>query len=144
MDEKRMFDTDKPRYVLVKQSKIGWIFVGSGALCMVLAILWMINTLWFLPGTISTTGTIISCTGAAYEISCQSTIRFKTQAGQLITFTDGTSPNSTEGSAVTVVYHPDHPQDARIDPRDLWLTLIIAFGLDLFFIGIGIHLLRSS
>jgi hypothetical protein len=96
------------------------------------------DTLRFLPGTVSTTGTIISCEMVPNPKNrtdpCYPTVSFQTQAGQQIRFKSSVGSSSyVEGEAVTVKYHPNNPQDARLDPGIIWL-FIIAFG-GLFVLG---------
>src|SRR5258708_7887254 len=88
------------------------------------------NTLGFLPGTVSTTGTIIACP-VTQDSSSIPTVSFQTQAGQHLTFR-GSEPltGCIEGETVPVVYHPTTPQDARIESIS-WLGWIVIGSLSL-------------
>lgn len=72
---------------------------------------------FLIADSASTNGKVISCQierdpkGRTY---CEATISFDTQSGQYITF-KAPAGNSNEGDMIAVLYHPNHPEDARID-----------------------------
>lgn len=112
---------------------IGLIIVAVGTL-----IEW--NTLNFLPGTVSTTGTILSCAMVSNPnnggTACEPTVQFQTQTGQSITFKSSVgSDGYYAGDGVTVLYHPNHPQDARLDVGMVWIWVYV---LGLLFVLIGL------
>ena len=116
----------------------GCLLTCIGMIILAIGVFLYWNTLTFLPGTVSTTGTITSCEMVSDSIShgsdCEPTISFQTQAGQHITFKSPVGSGSyVEGEEVTVLYHPNNPQDARLNPGIMWLVLV-AFGL-LFVLG---------
>lgn len=104
---------------------VGLIFIATGA-----CIQW--DTLRFLPGTVSTTGTIAYCdmveNPSSHGTDCYPRVSFQTQAGQQIIFESNVGSNGYyEGEGVTVKYHPNNPQDARLDPGISWM-FFISFG----------------
>jgi hypothetical protein len=112
---------------------IGLIILAVGAL-----VEW--NMLSFLPGTVSTTGTILSCDMASNPdnggTDCFPTVQFQTQAGQSITFKSSAgSEGYYVGAGVTVLYHPNHPQDARLDVGMVWIWVYV-LGLLIVLIGV--------
>lgn len=103
------------------------IFIGLIIIAIGVFIEW--DTLRFLPGTVSTMGIISYCykTGNSLyrETYCYPTVSFQTLAGQEVTFESGVgSSEYYEGKTVTVKYHPNNPQDARLDPGLAWLFCI--------------------
>jgi hypothetical protein len=116
---------------------IGLIIVAVGAL-----VEW--NTLSFLPGTVSTTGTILSCDMISNPsnggVDCAPVVQFQTQTGQSITFKSSVgSSGYFVGDGVTVLYHPNHPQDARLDIGMAWIWVYI-FGLGFVLFGVVMFL----
>ncbi len=106
------------------------LLVGVGIFGLALGGILAWNTLGFLPGTVSTTGTIIACS-ITQDSSSIPTVSFQTQAGQHLTFR-GSEPltGCLEGETVPVVYHPTTPQDARIESIS-WLGWVVIGSLPL-------------
>jgi len=82
------------------------------------------DTLQFMPGTVTAQGTITHCsyndntshTSDAPSSSCSPTVSFITKSGQPITINSSYGSSSFyEGQQVQVRYHPNTPQDGRID-----------------------------
>lgn len=96
------------------------------------------NEIEFLPGTATANGRADFCQEVhTYKRSyCEATVSFETQAGRSIVFREAVN-SVKEGDAVVVRYHPDNPEDARIDhlSNDL---IVLGFGLGLLPIDIGI------
>lgn len=119
---------------------LGMIFVAIGVFPE-----W--DTLRFLPDTISTKGTIVTCERVANlknrTNACYPTVKFQTQEGRYITFNSSIGSDSyVEGETVTVRYHANNPQDARLDPGFIWLSFILFGGL--FILGGLLTYLRSQ
>lgn len=118
---------------------IGIVFTSIGVVFAIVGGIFTWNTLRFLPGTVSTQGTIVSCVesnDAEGSNGCQPIVSFQTSSGQHMTFQS--SVNSTafaQGDAVAVRYHPNDPGNARID--SWWVTWL----LPSIFTGIGLLLL---
>jgi len=105
------------------------LLVGVGIFGLALGGILAWNTLGFLPGTVSTTGTIIACP-VTQDNSCAPTVSFWTQAGQHLTFRGSEPSTYVEGETVPVVYHPTTPQDARIESIS-WLGWVVIGSLSL-------------
>ncbi len=110
----------------------GCLFACVGILIIAVGAVLEWNTLQFLPGTVSATGTIIACETAppnapvTQEGGCAPTVSFQTQAGQPITLKESERSTSYPvGETVTVVYHPNNPQDARLAPGMTWLVFVV-------------------
>ena len=91
---------------------IGIVFLAAG-------IYLVMDTLKFLPGTVTAQGMITHCSydeSSDTANSCSPTIRFKTKSGQSIAISSSVSSNTcSEGQIVQVRYHPNTPQDGRLD-----------------------------
>ena len=118
----------------------GCIIGFVGLVFAVVGTFFLMDTLRFLPGTITANGTIVQCKDSGGEnSSCQPVVNFTTQSGQQITFNSSFSSSSfNEGEAVTVRYHPNNPHDARIDSFvSTWLFPVIFGGLGLIVLLLG-------
>lgn len=121
-------------------SEIGCFFTIAGIIVFLIGEFMLINNFLFLPGSISTDGTIISCTMIGkHKDTCQPTTRFKTPQGESITFQESYgSSNFSQGDSVTVRYHLNTPHDARIySLLDTWFLPISLNVLGLIFLWIG-------
>jgi hypothetical protein len=123
-----------PTITITNPFAIGWLLVLVGIVPMAIGVFIQWNTLTFLPGTVSTTGTVIRCdTETTINSQGQHTylfpvVSFQTQSGQHITFEASESDGSCfEGNTATVRYHPNDPQDARLN-SNIWLGFA-GFGL---------------
>ncbi len=99
-----------------KEASIGGCcFVLFGMLFALIAISILIDQAVFRFGTVSANGTIVSCDvdeKGDYFV----TIRLTTQKDQQITFQSSDNSSSChDGEVVPVKYHPNDPQDARVD-----------------------------
>lgn len=121
----------------------GCAFLLLAIIFIAVGIVLVIDMLSFLPGSVSTTGTIVQCNAvqdADGSTTCQPVISFKTQSGQTIKFTS-TDSSSTyqQGNTVTVRYHPATPQDAQIYSfSTTWLFPLIFSGLGLMLLIFGL------
>jgi hypothetical protein len=137
----RPYHTSSAKTYKVSPRAGGALLTLFGLLFAVIGIFIQWNTLMFLPGTVSTTAVILSCgippgINASGE-ECQPTFQFQTRTGRSMTIKDmGASTSWFEGETVTVAYHPNDPQDARIDAGVFWLFLV-AFGALFVLIGLG-------
>ena len=109
------------------------VIVFTGLIIIAIGVLIEWDTLRFLPGTVSTMGIIAYCdkveNPAYHGTNCYPTVSFQTQTGQNVTFESPVGSNGYfegyyEGETVTVKYHPNNPQDARLDPGIAWLFFI--------------------
>lgn len=121
----------------------GLIFLPLGAIFSIIGFFLGLQTLAFLPGSISAQGQIVRCnmvSDADGSTTCQPTIRFVAQSGQTITFTaSDSSDDYVQGNAVSVIYHAGNPVDARINSlATLWLLPLIFGGLGLIFFFTGL------
>lgn len=125
----------------------GCFLVVIGLIVVAVGVLVEWNYLSFLPGTVSTTGTILSCDMASNPnnggTDCFPTVQFQAQTGQSITFKSSVGSNGYYvGGGVTVLYHPNHPQDARLGVGMVWIWVYILglafvlFGLVMFIRGL--------
>jgi hypothetical protein len=68
-------------------------------------------------------------------------VAFTTPSGERVSFTattGGGEPQYYVSTPVTVLYHPDHPQDAFIDRAALrWTRNVLAGGAALILLGLG-------
>lgn len=113
-----------------------------GCIFLLFGILFVRDTLSFLPGTLTTSGVITHCdynnnndtsdaiTGSS---SCTPTVKFQTKSGQTISFISSESAAwFHQNDTVTVRYHPQTPNDGRIDSfLSTWLIPLIACGVGL-------------
>jgi hypothetical protein len=112
-----------------------------GLIFLAIGIYLLKDILNFLPGTVTTQGTIIHCSyksgGRMMKHVCKPTIQFITQAGQSITVGSFESSSSYyEGMVVQVRYHPNTPHDGRIYSfMDSWIAPLVftAIGLIMLF-----------
>ena len=142
MDEKRRVAHKIDMWTPKQARRAGWVFVCVGLFMIVGSLIWVINTLLFLPGTVSTNGTVIACL-PGYQGTCQAIVRYKTRTGQQITF--NASKGSHVGDTVTVVYSPGAPRDARTVDWSFWFVLFtFILGVGPSFIGVGVHEIRSN
>lgn len=119
---------------------IGW-FMLIASPCFFLVGVYAINhILHFLPGTISTNGTIIRCTTGLHGI-CDPLVRFRAQTGQQITFLAGwdAAGDYNVGDTIPVRYHPGSPQEARVVNVQTWLGVFTFFGFGLLTLIIGLE-----
>ncbi|GHO85830.1 DUF3592 domain-containing protein [Dictyobacter formicarum] len=127
---------------------VGLIFFLVGLIFGIVAIVFWFSSQSFLGGTVSATGQIVSCRYSTNSSSnhvatanstCRPDVRFTTQSGQEITFTSSISSSTyNKGDNVPVLYHPNHPGDARIaDFVSLWLFPLIFGGMGALFLIIG-------
>jgi hypothetical protein len=138
-----------PTITITNPITIGWILLFFGLIFGVIGIVFQWNTLAFLPGTVSTTGTIIQCKSETTTNSQGNQINnnfpvvsFQAQSGQQITFKASESDSSCfEGGTVKVIYHPDNPHDARLNAFNAWLVFI-GFGFVFILLGL-INFLRG-
>jgi uncharacterized protein DUF3592 len=115
----------------------GVAFTAGGVL-----LLW--STITFLPGTVPTTGTIVSCVRIR-TASCDPTVSFPLPSGQELTFQSAYASSSFQvGGTVPVRYHPKTPQDARIVSLEIWIFQLIIVGTGLLLLLVGLfHFLRG-
>lgn len=115
----------------------GRIFVPLGALFLIIGVAMAGWALLSLQGTVSTQGSIVSCSYA--DGTCRPLVRFQASNGQNTTFRSSISSSSyvPEGS-VTVWYHPNDPLNAQTDPWILAGPLSLTFGgIGLLFLLVG-------
>lgn len=151
-DQFRTVNTSVSKWMM----RVGWLFTLSSLIWLAVGGLFTLDTMRFLPGTLSANGTIIHCdysivvqhvnsnvhvnnnNGQSY--TCDPTVSFATQSGQRVTITTSSSSSTYHaGDAVSVRYHPNDPQDARIDDFfTMWGGLLIGgFGFLIFlFVGL--------
>lgn len=140
-------DTSESKTYTVGPRTGGCLLVVIGLIILAVGIVFEWNTLRFLPGTVSTSGVVLSC-NLVYNpnnggTNCEPIVRFQTQAGQSMTFrsSEGSAGYSV-GDGVTVIYHPSNPRDARLDIGMSWLWFavlglpFILFGLVMYFRGL--------
>ncbi len=119
-----------PRFMIIA----GYIVSFLGIIFVIVALAILIGTLSFLPGSVSTTGTITHCAMVAVQVNgssggeaCQPTISFRTQTGQQVTITP--SQNSSVyhvGDTLPLRYHPNNPAAAHLDDfASTWLLPLI-------------------
>jgi hypothetical protein len=127
---------------------LGILFLVIGGIFALVGLFSGLSSLVFLPGTVSATGTIIHCEevpDGQGDLSCEPTVRFQTQSGQTVTFVSSFDSDYHQGDTVTVVYHPAHPQDARITSFGItWAFPAIFGGLGLIGLIAGLVLLRRN
>ena len=122
----------------------GCIAALVGIIAVAIGFFLLLDTLRFLPGTVSANGTIVSCkmVSDSGSTSCEPTVSFATQAEQPVTFSSSFGSSTfSEGETVTVRYHPTNPQDARIHS---WETRIVPFfigGIGLLFFLVGLSMI---
>lgn len=134
---------------------VGYVFTVVSLLMVVFALVSLCMFLFFLPGSATTTGTITHCTMQTIEQTdsrghpdgttevCQPTVRFTTQAGQQITFTSANGSDYHVGGTLPVRYHPNTPQDARLDDFiSTWFLTLLLGGMSVIFLIIGQSVLR--
>jgi len=122
---------------------IGWICILLGLFIGLFVVADHLETLQFLRGSLSTQGTIIQCNtesvsglNGSRNDAVFPVVRFQTQIGQRITFEASESDGSClEGNTVTVRYHPNNPEDARLNASNEWLWFS---GIGLAFILLGL------
>lgn len=124
---------------------LGPVFLVVGLIFALVGLFLGLDALRFLPGTVSTSGTIVHCnevTDSEGSTSCQPTVRFQTQTGQTITFISSFGSDYKQGDAVTVAYHSVNPHDARIsDFGSTWALPIVFGGLGLLGLVSGLFFL---
>lgn len=111
----------------------------------------------FLPGSVTTTGTITHCTMQTVEQTdskgrpdgttkvCLPTAHFRTQAGQQIVFTNSAAGDYHVEETVPVRYHPATPRDAQIDDgASFWLAALTVGGVAIIFFIIGQIFIRTG
>lgn len=117
-------------YTITNPFVSGWLLILFGVVfgCIGLAVQW--NTVMFFPGSISTTGTVIRCDMRTMINQGHSVtesvpvVSFQTQTGQHLTFeAAGGGSSCFEGDTVTVRYHPNDPQNARLN-SNAWLVFV--------------------
>lgn len=118
-----------------------------GLVFLVIGIFLIKDTLQFLPGTVTAQGTIIHCSyDDAQSTACAPTVRFMAKSGQSIAINPSFSSSSFyEGQSVQIRYHPNTPQDGRIDSfTSVWLVPLACGGVGLLvLILIPFRLLRG-
>jgi Protein of unknown function (DUF3592) len=123
----------------------GCIAALVGIIALAIGFFLLLDTLRFLPGTVSANGTIVSCKmvrDSSGSTSCEPTVSFATQAGQPLTFSSSFGSSSySEGETVTVRYHPTNPQDARIDSWVTRITPLFIGGIGLLFFLVGLSMI---
>jgi hypothetical protein len=124
---------------------IGYVAAIGAIIFIAIALFASIGVLSFLPGTMTTTGAITHCTMVQVPQTgsnghpdgttedCQPTVSFRTQSGQQITFTSSWGSNYQVGDLLSVRYHPDNPQGARVD--DFGSTWLLPVVLSVMFFG---------
>jgi hypothetical protein len=123
---------------------VGPVLIFIGLVFVLVGLLIELNTLIFLQGAISTHGVIVSCemitssegsTSGGTTKECQPKFQFQTRAGRKVTVQDMSSSSSwSQGDIVTVDYHSNDPQDARIEMGLFWLIFVV---IGSFFILVG-------
>jgi hypothetical protein len=101
----------------------GLVFLGVGYFLLM-------DTLKFLPGTLSAQGIITRCSydrdSDGRSSGCRPTIRFQTQSGQSVSIVSSVSSAFFHvRDTVAVRYHPDTPEDGR--PDTFWSTWLFPF-----------------
>lgn len=121
----------------------GLVFLGVGYFLLM-------DTLKFLPGTLSAQGVITSCRydrdSDGSSSGCRPTIRFQTQSGQSISIVSSVSSDLFHARDIVAVrYHPETPEDGRPDTFwSTWLIPIVCIGIGLItFLAGPFVLLRS-
>lgn len=122
----------------------GMILACMGALSIIIAALLIGFMRVSLSHTLVASGAILPC--ARTEQSCSLTVSFRTATGEPITFSPSSSFGGlTPGEKVTILYDPDLPQNAQVDPWRAVSGLMAFFGgtsLLLLFVG-GFLFLRA-
>ncbi|MBV9713542.1 MAG: DUF3592 domain-containing protein [Ktedonobacteraceae bacterium] len=123
--------------------RVGCTLAFVGLIFLVGGLFFLMDTLKFLPGTLSAQGTITHCTygtdSEGNSNGCSPTVSFKTRSGQSISFFSSTSSSTFhEGDSVPVRYHPNNPQDGRIDA--FWVVWLIP----VLFCGVGLIMFLSG
>lgn len=100
------------------------------------------DTLLFLPGTVTAQGTIIACSYDETDpqsSACSPTVRFLTQSGQTLTIHSPFGSSSfSSGQSVQIRYHPNTPQDGRIDSfESMWAISLSCIGSGLLVLILG-------
>ena len=135
---------------------VGYVFTVVSILMVVFALVFLCLVVLFLPGSVTATSTITHCTMQTVEQTdsrghpngttevCLPTVRFTTQAGRQITFTPANSSDAYHvGDTLPVRYHPNTPQDARLDDfGSTWLPTLILGGMSVIFFIVGQSVLR--
>ncbi len=122
-----------------------YVFLGVGALFLVIALLLWNKTRSFLAQAQRTTGTVVELLEVRDKDDGSSTwkpvVRFTAGNGRDITFAASFSSKPAPygvGEGVEVLYLADDPQEARIKGfSSLWLGTSILGGMGLVFAGIG-------
>jgi hypothetical protein len=97
----------------------------------------LMDTLKFLPGTLSAQGVITKCRYGRDKdgnaTGCRPTIRFTTQSGQSITIAPSESSSFFHvRDTIAVRYHPETPEDGRTDTfLSTWLLPLVCTGFGL-------------
>ena len=125
-----------------------------GVFSLFLSIVWLgiggfftAQSLLFFPGTFSAPGTVTSCQFYDDDQVCYPTISFVTKSGQKIMVTISSSGSSTYhvGDTLPVRYHPNAPQDARLDDSlTLWIPPLAGGGGFLIGLFMGIFLIKRG
>ncbi|WP_220209804.1 DUF3592 domain-containing protein [Reticulibacter mediterranei] len=108
----------------------GLVFLGVGYFLLM-------DTLKFLPGTLSAQGVITNCSydrdRNGSSSGCRPTIRFQTQSGQSISVAPSESSSFFHvRDTIAVRYHPETPEDGRTDTfLSTWMLPLICTGVGL-------------
>ncbi|MFO0895907.1 MAG: DUF3592 domain-containing protein [Pirellulales bacterium] len=121
--------------------------VGLGFLCVAIGVRQLVRQVSFGRAAVATRGTVVSLRAADPHSSehptYYPTVEFRIDDGRSIRFEDrvATNPHPQLGDAVSVLYRPSEPQDARIDSlvrRWLIPTALIPFGSLAMWLGVWI------
>src|SRR6187551_2989986 len=108
----------------------GWLLLLLGVIVCSVGLGMQWDTVTFLAGSSSTTGTILRCDVTTIHAlghptdAYTSVITFQTQTGQTITFEASSNSTCEAGDSVAVRYHPNNPQDARLD-SNTWVIFFV-------------------
>lgn len=127
-----------PTYTITSPFAKGWLLLLFAIIFGSVGLGMQWNTVIFLPGSLSATGTIIHCdmkttlSQGHPGTEPVPVVSFQTQTGQHMVFEASESDSSCfEGDTRNVRYHPNDPQGARLD-SNTWLVFVgisSAFGL---------------
>ena len=141
---------NQPPEILVRS--IPWLLLGGGLASLAGAGACLLGTRRFLRRALPAPGKVaeLLCEHSRHLsrgpcVVYRPVVTFSLPSGEEVRFKStvaGYPPPLRHGQAVTVLYDPDRPQDARIRSfQDLWLGPLILGGLGLVFTSAGAVLL---
>jgi hypothetical protein len=94
------------------------------------------------PGWLAAPGTIVAASSASSSPSGRPLIAFTTATGDRVSFTAraGAMPQGRTGDTVPVLYPPDEPTAAIVDPRQRrWMRDALLAGASLILMALGAY-----